>query len=80
MRPSDPQDADRFHEKVDEAARLIEGLKKGTISPEYVDKVIHTREEKENVQKQKKQTEKESIELTPEKEQELKKKVPTQQM
>ena len=32
------EDAGEFVDKVDELARLIEGLKSGTISPEYLDK------------------------------------------
>lgn len=75
MRLLDSQDADGFHEKVDEAARLIEGLKKGSISPEYVDKVVCDRNDKENAQKLKKEKEEKAKELTPEKELELKGKV-----
>ncbi|GLC44336.1 hypothetical protein PLESTB_000480900 [Pleodorina starrii] len=47
------EDAEEFIEKVDEVHRLIEGLKAGTISPEYID----------TKQKQKEQKEREKLEL-----------------
>jgi hypothetical protein len=33
----DANDVESFIENVDDISRLIEGLKEGTISPEYVD-------------------------------------------
>ncbi|GAX78335.1 hypothetical protein CEUSTIGMA_g5777.t1 [Chlamydomonas eustigma] len=41
MSSIDESDVGDFIEKVDEVSRLIEGLSKGTISPEYVDTKLH---------------------------------------
>jgi hypothetical protein len=41
------QDAEDFLEKVDEVTRLVEGLKEGRITPEYVDTKLQQKQEKE---------------------------------
>lgn len=68
-------DLDEFHSKVDEAARLIAGLKEGTISPEYVDKKLNDRSEKEIEKIKQEEKEAKDKQITPERSEELKKKV-----
>jgi hypothetical protein len=41
------EDAEGFLEQVDEISRLVEGLKEGTISPEYIDSKLKFKQEKE---------------------------------
>ena len=48
----DANDVESFIESVDDISRLIEGLKEGTISPEYIDGKMAKKNEKEEAKKQ----------------------------
>lgn len=72
-------DLEEFHDKVDEAARLIAGLKEGTISPQYVDKKLKDRSEKEREKDRQKEIEEEDKKISPERTEELKEKVKFEQ-
>ncbi|GFR41120.1 hypothetical protein Agub_g1764 [Astrephomene gubernaculifera] len=47
MAIEEPEDVEDFLEKVDEVNRLIEGLKVGTISPEYIDTKLQLKQQKD---------------------------------
>ena len=51
------EEADEFAERVDEVARLIEGMNDGTLSPEYIDRKIGRDEDEERRKKKKKEEE-----------------------
>ncbi|CAD7702947.1 unnamed protein product, partial [Ostreobium quekettii] len=69
------EDIQEFTDTVDEVSRLIAGLKEGKLSPEYLDKRIKDREaEKEEKDKQKAE-EQQRKEITPERRDELMRKV-----
>ncbi|KAG2500046.1 hypothetical protein HYH03_002326 [Edaphochlamys debaryana] len=50
--PEPSEDVEEFMEKVDEVSRLIEGLKAGTISPDYIDSKMEQKKRKEEERQQ----------------------------
>ena len=72
--PSEAE-AEEFTKKVDDITRLINGLHEGTLPPEYIDRVMEEKQEKETKQKkkeeEKKKKQEEDKKLTPEREAEL---------
>ena len=72
--PSEDE-VNEFHDKVDEVTRMIESLREGNLPPEYVDRKIEERQEKEEKKKQQEEEAKRQAEeekqLTPEREAEL---------
>ena len=69
------KEAEEFIDKVDDIARLINGLHEGTLPPEYIDSVLEEKEEKRKADQRKaeerKKKEVEAKTLTPEREAEL---------
>ena len=79
--PRTPQDADEFLENVDEVNALIEGLRSGKISAEYVDRKIKERDAESTQLEEKRKKEAEEAErrkyenLSPEEQKKIKAKV-----
>lgn len=44
------EDAEQFSKKVDEVCMLVDGLSKGTLTPEYIDGRIERQEQKNAAQ------------------------------
>lgn len=72
-----PAEVEDFNEKVDEVARLINGLQKGTLSPEYIDSRYEEQQGKEKKKEEQKKIAEETLrqEQDPARQAELKRKV-----